>query len=179
MDISLYIQELILWNKTHNLVSKNEISNLQEHVNDSLSLIPFLEKTTQTTLIDIGSGGGFPVIPIAFWIKDSSKNIKIFATDIVDKKIAFLKWCSVKFDLDVEVIKVDKNFIYEQSCVITSRAFASIKDILSWQKKHAPYAKEFLLLKGNKVLRELEEAGISEFEIFENPRGYIVKIYQP
>ncbi|MGL4389069.1 MAG: RsmG family class I SAM-dependent methyltransferase [Brevinema sp.] len=181
IDCSLYTKELTLWNNTHNLMAKNEISNISEHIEDSLSLIPFLEKNlddikSPNIIIDIGSGGGFPVIPLAFWAKENQKNLHFIATDIVDKKIAFLKWCTVKFDLNIDVIKVDKNFIYKDPCTITSRAFASVKDIITWQKKHTPYAVEFLLLKGNKVLTELEEAQITAYSLTENPRGYILKI---
>ncbi|MGL4394306.1 MAG: 16S rRNA (guanine(527)-N(7))-methyltransferase RsmG [Brevinema sp.] len=176
MNISLYTEDLILWNNTHNLMAKNEISNIDEHIEDSLSLIPLFESLEIKNIIDIGSGGGFPVIPLAFWAKEHRPDLKFIATDIVDKKIAFLKWCGRKFDLNLDVVKVDKKFYFEEECIITSRAFASVKEILSWQQQHAPNTSQFFLLKGNKVLSELQEAGVTEYTLTENPRGFILQI---
>ena len=70
------------WNKTHNLVSKNQAQNLEEHITDSLSISPLLGKN----IIDLGSGGGLPGIPLA--IINPEKNF--FLVDSNTKKGAFL-----------------------------------------------------------------------------------------
>ncbi len=175
MDISNYLQELTLWNTTHNLVSKNEINNLEEHVADSLSLCELLKDTKYHTIIDIGSGGGFPVIPLGFWVKQENLPITLIATDIKEKKLSFLTWCSTKFELNIQVENLTKNFVFDEECLIVSRAFASLKNILLWRDKHAPFAKDFLILKGITVEEELEEAQIENYELIKNPRGFIVK----
>ena len=59
--INQYIHLLRSWNKTHNLVSKSQENNLQEHIEDSLSIFD----NTSDTLLDLGSGGGLPGVPIA------------------------------------------------------------------------------------------------------------------
>jgi len=176
MNINEFSKELTLWNKTHNLISKHEIINIQEHIIDSESLIPFLEIEPQNTIIDIGSGGGFPIIPIAFWNKSQNKNYHIIATDLINKKLSFLKWCNAKFELNMEIIKVNPHFIFSDPCIITSRAFSSIKNIITWQKNHAPNTKKFLLLKGNNVDQELKDACITKYQLIPNPRGFIVLI---
>ena len=61
---------VLRWNSTHNLVSKSQETNLDEHINDSLSIEACLGKN----LIDLGAGGGFPGIPIAI----VSPNKRIF-----------------------------------------------------------------------------------------------------
>ena len=175
MDISNYLQELTLWNTTHNLVSKNEINNLEEHVADSLSLCELLKDTKYHTIIDIGSGGGFPVIPLGFWVKQENLPITLIATDIKEKKLSFLTWCSTKFELNIQVENLTKNFVFDEECLIVSRAFASLKNILLWRDKHAPFAKDFLILKGITVEEELIEAQIENYELIKNPRGFIVK----
>ncbi len=171
--IDSYLNELITWNKAHNLVSKNEINNLQEHIEDSLSLCEHIKN--YDCIIDIGSGGGFPVIPLAIWAKKNHPNIQFVATDIVEKKLSFLKWCGAKFDLNLDVQNLTKNIVFNQEGLIISRAFSSIKNILSWRDKHAPNCQDFCLLKGNTVNEELLEAQIQSYELIKNPRGFITK----
>ena len=67
---------------THNLVSKSQTNNLDDHIFDSLSIQPYLGKN----LIDVGSGGGFPGIPIAIVSEDK----KIFLIESNSKKASFL-----------------------------------------------------------------------------------------
>ncbi len=164
-----YKKELIHWNKAHNLISKNEISNIDEHMEDSLSLFPYIKNNK--FIIDIGSGGGFPVIPLA--IKSKDLDIKFVATDIVDKKLTFLKWCTAKFGLNIQVENLTQNIVFKEKAIITSRAFSSIKNIITWRDKHSPNSEEFYLLKGNTVIAELQEANITKYELIKNPRGYI------
>ncbi len=170
--IDSYLQELITWNKAHNLVSKNEIHNLDEHIQDSLSLCEHIRDYDY--VIDIGSGGGFPVIPLAIWAKQNNLDIQFVATDIVEKKLAFLRWCVSKLDINVDVQNMQKkNVVFDREGLIISRAFSSIDNILSWRDRHAPLCRDFCLLKGNTVHEELEE--ITSYELFKNPRGFIAK----
>ncbi|MGL4676327.1 MAG: 16S rRNA (guanine(527)-N(7))-methyltransferase RsmG [Brevinema sp.] len=175
MDIQDYIRELLYWNKTHNLISKKEISNLEEHIQDSLSLYEHILKSQYKKVIDIGSGGGFPIIPLAFWSRQENLDINFTATDIVEKKLSFLRWCNAKFTLNMIIENLNGKIVLEQKALIISRAFSSIKNILSWRNTHAPLCKEFYLLKGHSVLEELEEANIASYELINNPRGFIVK----
>ena len=90
-QISSYKSLLVSWNKTHNLVSKNQAQNLEEHITDSLSISPFLGKN----IIDLGSGGGLPGLPLA--ITNPEKNF--FLVDSNTKKGAFLLNASTKLKL--------------------------------------------------------------------------------
>lgn len=175
MSISQYITELTLWNKTHNLVSKKEITNLQEHIDDSLSLCSLIKDSGYSTIIDIGSGGGFPAIPLAFWIKEQKLPIKIIATDVVEKKITFLRWCAIKWDLEMEVWNMTQSPVWREEALIISRAFSSVKNILTWRNKYAPLVEDFLLLKGKTVHIEIQETHIIDYELITNPRGFILK----
>lgn len=175
MNVNEYLKELIAWNKAHNLVAKNEIHNLNEHVEDSLSLIPLIQDSNYKTIVDIGSGGGFPIIPIGFWTKENNLDYFLIATDVIEKKIAFLKWCNAKFNLNITVIKIDNSFGIEEECLIISRAFSSLENIILWRNKHAPFSKDFLILKGNNVHQEIEEIKLSHYELIKNPRGFIIK----
>tara|TARA_Y100000766_G_scaffold197254_1_gene169679 strand:- start:2696 stop:3217 length:522 start_codon:yes stop_codon:yes gene_type:complete len=71
-----------LWNKTHNLVSKTQEKNIGEHIEECLLIAPGLSEN----VIDLGSGGGLPGIPLA--ITNPNKNF--FLIESNTKKSAFL-----------------------------------------------------------------------------------------
>ena len=52
---------LLNWNKTHNLIAKSQAPLLNDHIQDSLTVVEHVSKN----VIDLGSGGGFPGIPLA------------------------------------------------------------------------------------------------------------------
>ena len=56
-----YKAHLVAWNKTHNLISKKQAQKIDDHISDSLIISPLLKKT----IVDLGSGGGLPGIPLA------------------------------------------------------------------------------------------------------------------
>ena len=64
-----YESLLLTWNKTHNLISRKQTKNIEDHIQDSLSVCQLLGEN----VLDLGSGGGFPGIPIA--IASPKKNI--------------------------------------------------------------------------------------------------------
>ena len=174
-----WIQEFLMWNKAHNLMADDEANNIAEHVEDSLALVPYLEEQSNEIIVDIGSGGGFPVIPLAIYAKEHGKNWRFTATDVVDKKIAFLKWSRSKFGLAIDVVKVDGRLQVEEPCTVISRAFSDIVGIVKWTKRHAPGCNLFLLLKGKRATEELTAAKLLEHKIFPAPRGCIAYVEKP
>ena len=72
----------LFWNRTHNLIAKSQLSELDEHILDSLSVADLLREN----ILDMGSGGGLPGMPIA--IKYPSKNI--YLVESKQKKASFL-----------------------------------------------------------------------------------------
>ena len=76
-----YKAYLVTWNKTHNLISKKQAQKIDDHIADSLTISPFLNKN----IIDFGSGGGLPGIPLAiinpdkeFYLIESNTNKSSF-----------------------------------------------------------------------------------------------------
>ena len=80
--ISKYKSLLAAWNKTHNLVSKSQIHNIEEHIQDSLVIAPHINKS----VVDLGSGGGLPGLPLAITNPDK----KFYLVESNSKKSAFL-----------------------------------------------------------------------------------------
>ena len=85
-----FMQFFIDYSRKINLISRNDIEFLfEKHIYDSLSFNLFKEKYNIKSgrLLDIGSGGGFPAVPLAVFFDD----IDITAADSTEKKIKFLK----------------------------------------------------------------------------------------
>lgn len=152
-----YIALVLKWQKAVNLVSNKELSSLwTRHVLDSAQLY-FKIQSSAKTLVDLGSGGGFPAVVIAILNKALKGPLtKIVLIESDNKKSIFLQEVSRVLDLnlivlnkrieDVEPIIAD---------VITSRALGVVELLLTLSRPF--YTKEtiFLLLKGQNVDEEL------------------------
>lgn len=160
----LYLEELKKWNEKINLTSLHSDKDIVvKHFLDSLSVVRFLKDNKVSSLLDIGSGGGFPGIPLKIVMPE----LKITLLEAIGKKVIFLKHIIRTLGLnDIEAIKgraEDEGIIKTHSkffdCVI-SRALCSIKDYVALSK---PYIKEkgiILAMKGpveKKLSSELEE----------------------
>ena len=115
---------LISWNRTHNLISKSQTTFLKEHIQDSLAISSKLQRR----LVDLGSGGGLPGIPIA--IANPEKTVILVESNT--KKSAFLLNATGRLGLkNTQVInerieKIDPSTLPEQFDIV-SRAVGSIK----------------------------------------------------
>jgi len=77
-------RELLRWNRTHNLTAITDPAEVREkHLVDSLTLLPLLDAPRR--LLDLGSGGGFPGLPL----KIARPAMDVVSVDAVAKKIAF------------------------------------------------------------------------------------------
>ena len=121
-QLEKYKELLLEWNKTHNLVSKSQARNLDEHIEDSLSVSDLLGPE----VLDLGSGGGFPGIPLA--IKNPTK--KFYLVESNAKKSAFL--LNTSNQLELKNVKVYNKRIEEllperfpNNLEIITRAFGS------------------------------------------------------
>lgn len=170
-----YVQELLHWNSKVNLVGRNTLQDVRRvHIEDSLALLPGLRRLNPRTVVDIGSGGGLPAIPLAVCLPD----IKFILTDVVKKKLAFLEWTISLLGLQARAADLSLPFVLEEPCVITSRAYGTVSAILDWQASHAPQTTHLLLLEGTRenTLKELDEAGITSYTIEDRERGTILEI---
>ena len=115
---------LISWNRTHNLISKSQTTFLKEHIQDSLAISSKLQRC----LVDLGSGGGLPGIPIAI----ASPEKTVILVESNTKKSAFLLNATGRLGLkNTQVInerieKIDPSTLPEQFDIV-SRAVGSIK----------------------------------------------------
>ncbi|MDB5506916.1 MAG: rsmG [Devosia sp.] len=100
-DLQAFWSLLTKWNVTQNLVSRETIDQFwQRHVADSLQLLPLIAETDRT-ILDFGSGGGFPALPLAIALKTTA--IKFDLYEPVQKKAAFLRMVARELSLPVKV----------------------------------------------------------------------------
>ena len=127
-QLCLYIDLLEKWNVAYNLTAlKDERQMVYHHLLDSLSLTPFVPDTAKTVL-DVGSGGGTPGIPLAIYRPD----LAVTLVDSNSKKTAFLRQAVIELGLNnVQVITERVENIKEiQFDTIVSRAFAELGDFV-------------------------------------------------
>ena len=147
------------WNKKINLVSSSTINDFRErHVLDSLQLIKFA-KTGKAVWLDIGSGGGFPGIPLAIYSKEKHPEFKFNFMDSNSKKCLFLEEVCRKLNIEGNVIcdRIEEAPLV--SCdYIVSRALAPLDDLLGYSKRHRNFMGKSLFLKGKKFKEEILHA---------------------
>jgi 16S rRNA (guanine527-N7)-methyltransferase len=123
-----YLNLIILWNRTINLIAaKDETSIRKRHVDDSLSLLPFLPPSFERA-IDLGSGAGFPAIPLAL---ATGRHFDLIEAD--KRKAAFLREAGriTGAPVTVHTQRID-HVKLPKSALITARALAPLPTLLAW-----------------------------------------------
>ena len=162
-SLKKYEDILINANKTLNLVGKSTINDIwTRHFLDSVQVIDFIDKKDKT-LIDLGSGAGFPGIVVALAAKDRKIPIKIKLIEKSPKKAKFLKDLIDKLNLNVEVH--NQNVLEEQIVftddVFVARAFKPLAIILELIHKKAKKWKKIFIFLGKSGQEELVGASKS------------------
>jgi 16S rRNA (guanine527-N7)-methyltransferase len=123
--ISLHLKEIERWNRRHNLVKARGRQLVVRHVLDSLAgLDPIRAVKQRATIVDVGSGAGFPGIPLSIFLTDSL----FFLLDRSAIRAAFLKNIVTLLGLKhVAVIEDDLGNVDRCFDVVTFRAFSPLQ----------------------------------------------------
>ena len=159
-SLKKYEHTLIKANKTLNLVGNSTIEDIwTRHFLDSVQVIDFINKN-DNTLVDIGSGAGFPGLVLAIALKDKKIPLKIKLIEKSPKKVKFLRNLINELHLDVEV--VNQNIFEEPKKlledVFVTRAFKPLKIILQLIHNKAVNMKKFFIFLGKTGKNELLQA---------------------
>ena len=149
---SLYHNELLGWNKRMNLVSRNDEPKIvNRHFLDSLDIIEFIPHNA--SMLDIGSGAGFPGIPI----KIVRPDIKIDLLEPKLKRFNFLTHLTDTLGIEVGLYKCRAEEFSGNYDIVLSRSVGK----LSWLTKvSAPLLaddSELITYKGSRLRLELNE----------------------
>jgi 16S rRNA (guanine527-N7)-methyltransferase len=154
----LYKNLLLEWNKKFNLTAITDEEQIyKKHFEDSLTALHYIEETDKT-IIDVGTGAGFPGVPILIERPD----LKLTLIDARRKKIEFLRALIDELGFpDVEIIHgraEEQKRLFNKFDVCVARAVANLKESL---KICIPLIKpggKFIALKGAKAEAEIKDA---------------------
>ena len=116
------------WNSKINVISRKDIDNLYEHhVLHSLAIAKLLPFQPGTSILDVGTGGGFPGIPLAIMFPET----KFTLVDSIEKKIKVVKGISESLELtNVEAMKIRAELLPPKYDCIVSRAVTAFPDFV-------------------------------------------------
>ena len=149
------------WNAKINVISRKDIDELYvKHVLHSLGIAKVMEFQPKSTVLDVGTGGGFPGIPLAILFPET----RFYLIDVIAKKIkvvnevaSALGLVNVKAEqMRAENVKGDFDFI-------VSRAVTNMPDFVSWIKDKIKKQQNHILkngilyLKGGDLTEELKD----------------------
>ena len=133
--LAAYLDLLAKWNRVYNLTAIRERSRMEtHHVQDALAVLPFLPDVPNARVLDVGSGGGLPGIPLAI----ARPQWTFVLLDANRKKAAFLAQAAIELELaNVRAVasRVEDFAPDEPFDVVISRAFSDLRTFaaLAWR----------------------------------------------
>ena len=153
---SLYAE----WNAQINVISRKDFSEFYErHVLHSLAIAKFIRFKPGTKILDVGTGGGFPGIPLAIYFPDA----KFHLVDSIGKKIKVVTNVYQALDLkNITTEQIRAEQIKEKYDFVVSRAVTQLPEFVQWvrknisQKQHNAIPNGIIYLKGGDLTAELK-----------------------
>jgi 16S rRNA (guanine527-N7)-methyltransferase len=150
--VQKYKEHLFKWNKIHNLTGAKNEQILNEFIYDAVFPVSFLPKVN--SLMDIGTGAGFPGMILAFALPETH----ITLVEPLTKRASFLQF--IKADLGLKNVTVVKKRVEEMDAqifeLITSRAVTDTKMLLTLSENFRDKHSKLLFYKGEKVFDEID-----------------------
>jgi len=159
------------WNQIHNLTGAKTIDAIYTNIVDSLYPLTFIDKPK--TLLDVGTGAGFPGLVLAIALPKT----EVVLTEPLKKRVSFLKYAAIDLDLSnvsVEAKRVEK-VEHEAFDLISSRAVSNTKLLLELTKDIGNTETQYLFYKGSRVFDEIEDVQHQlDYDIVQkNQRNYL------
>lgn len=160
-DLESYAVLLKKWQAVQNLVSRETLGSIWErHFADSLQVLPLLTNGDRE-FMDLGSGGGFPALPLAIASKGLDRHFVL--VEPTARKVSFLRTVVRELDLNVTVIGRRSDEIDSRETpvpdVITSRALAALPLLCDCMEPFFAAKTRAILHKGREHVDELNDSG--------------------
>ena len=149
------------WNAKINVISRKDINELYtRHVLHSLGIAKIIEFRPGSRIMDVGTGGGFPGIPLAILYPE----VDFYLIDVIAKKIKVVN--EVAAGLGLKNVKAEQKraeLVKQEFDFIVSRAVTNMPDFVSWvddkvsKKQNHELANGILYLKGGDLTEELKD----------------------
>jgi 16S rRNA (guanine527-N7)-methyltransferase len=140
-----YASLLEKWNRTYRLTAvPNSELTVSHHLLDSLAVLPFVGGES---LLDVGSGGGMPGIPLAI----ARPELRVVLLDSNSKKSAFLRQAAIELELANIAVHCGRVEAYRPAdifAVITARAFADLAELVRLSRHLLQAGGHWLAMKG-------------------------------
>lgn len=170
------------WNSKINVISRKDIESLYEkHVLHSLGIAKIQTFKPGTSILDIGTGGGFPGIPLAILFPE----VKFHLVDSIGKKIQVVQGVVDSLGLqNVKAEQIRAELLPQKYDFIVSRAVTSIGEFVKWVKgKISPVSKHelpngILYLKGGDLSEELESIQHLVYQEYELSRFFETPFFE-
>lgn len=149
------------WNEKINVISRKDIDSLYtKHILHSLGIAKIMKFEPGTYVLDVGTGGGFPGIPLAILFPET----RFYLIDVIAKKIKVVQGVADALDLkNVKAEQIRAENVKGDFDFIVSRAVTNMPDFVSWiktkikkQNKHE-LKNGILYLKGGDLTEELKD----------------------
>ncbi len=149
------------WNSKINVISRKDIDELYtRHVLHSLGIAKILEFKPGSKIMDVGTGGGFPGIPLAILFPE----VDFYLIDVIAKKIRVVNEVAIALGLiNVKAEQKRAELVNQEFDFIVSRAVTNMPDFVSWVngkiRKNSKHELQngILYLKGGDLTEELKE----------------------
>lgn len=157
-----YASLLTEWQSRMNLVAPSTLPIIwQRHFYDSAQLFPLLPKAART-LVDIGSGAGFPGLVLALLAQMHGRALSIHLVESIQKKAAFLRHVAAELALPVTIhAQRTESLTGLRADLITARAVAPLPELFRLCQPLLGAETQLLFLKGRSVQEELTKAQTS------------------
>lgn len=158
-QFSSYREALISWNDKASLISKNDEGRIVErHFVESAGLSLFDEFYGRRTVLDLGTGGGFPGIPLKIVCPD----LKLGLLESKQKKCMFLREVTQKLKIEAEVFcaRAEDQSLKEKLStkydIVVSRAVSQLVLLYDWARPYLKPSGDLIAIKGSRVFEEVE-----------------------
>lgn len=149
------------WNAKINVISRKDIDELYvKHVLHSLGIAKVMEFQPKSTVLDVGTGGGFPGIPLAILFPET----RFYLIDVIAKKIKVVNEVATALGLkNVKAEQLRAENVKGDFDFIVSRAVTNMPDFVSWIKdkikkqNNHELKNGILYLKGGDLTEELKD----------------------